>query len=447
MIKLTLIPWEVCGGPKADHVKTAENRGMNMVDIVILGAGTAGTLIANKLAKRPESSEWNITVIDRNNEHVYQPGLLFIPFGMVPAKRVVKSRRKFLPKKANFIESEIELIDKDNHTVKLANGQEIHWDQLIITTGTHPEPELVPGMKDGKEWYKSVFDYYTYEGSTRLKSALEGLKKGRLVVQITEMPIKCPVAPLEFALLAQDYMRKHGRNWDVDVIFVTPLDGAFTKPTASRLLGDLLSKRGIEVVPDFQIEEVDNDTKEIVSYDGRRVPFDLLVTIPPNRGDAVLVKSGLGDDSGFVPINKHTLQSEADPDIWAVGDASNAPTSKAGSVAHFMVESFLPNFLEHLKGEPLTHSFDGHANCFIESGRGEALLLDFNYDYEPVTGLFPEPHVGPLTLLKPSKVNHLSKMAFEPIYWYMLIQGLPLPFPADMPLAGKNFPENVAKGH
>ncbi|MDY6048958.1 MAG: FAD/NAD(P)-binding oxidoreductase [Corynebacterium sp.] len=383
---------------------------------------------------------WAITVVDRDNNHHYQPGYLFIPFGIYKPKQVVKPRDRYLPKAdgVEFLIDPAVRIDKDAHTVTLESGRELRWDQLIIATGTAPAPEEIPGMADGKLWHDTVWDFYTLEGSAGLRQALKNFTKGKLVVHVTEMPIKCPVAPLEFALLAQDYMRKHGRNRDVDVTFVTPLDGAFTKPTASKTLGHLLGERGIGLETDFQIESIDNDNQQLVSYDGRRIDFDLAVTVPPNRGAKVIVDSGLGNEAGFVPVDKHTLQSLVDDDIWVIGDAGDAPTSKAGSVVHFMADNFVPNFLAHLEGAPAPERFDGHANCFIESGRGQALLLDFNYDQEPVTGVFPIPGVGPLKLLAPSVLNHVSKLAFEYIYWNLLVRGCPLPFTKDMQTAGKN---------
>lgn len=414
-----------------------------MKNIVVLGAGTAGTMAANLMVKRKELQDWHITVIDKNDRHQYQPGFLFVPFKMMSDKRITKPRRKFLPKGVDFIEAEVTQIDRKAQEVVLDSGQRLPYDQLLIATGTVPRPDLIPGMEDGALWHKSVFDFYTLEGSMGLREKLEELKSGRLVVNICEMPIKCPVAPLEFALLAQDYMRKRGRGFDVDIVLVTPLDGAFTKPVASKALGHLLAERGIEVVTDFQIESIDNETSELVSFDGRRVPFDLLATVPPNRGVKVAADSGLADDAGFIEVDKHTLRSVADPNIWCAGDATDAPTSKAGSVAHFEMESLIPNLVDAIEGVPLSHSFDGHANCFIESGRGEALLLDFNYDQEPLPGRFSVYGVPALRLLGPSIMNHMSKLGFELVYWNMLLPGRPLPFTADLTMDGKILPEGA----
>ena len=412
-----------------------------MKNIVVLGAGTAGTIAANMLVKEKALADWKITVVDKNDDHQYQPGFLFVPFGMMPAKRITRSRKKFLPKEVDYVEDDIVHIDREGRKVVLASGRELPWDQLIITTGTVPRPDLVEGMADGELWHKKVFEFYTLKGAEELKPAMESFKKGRLVVQVCEMPIKCPVAPLEYALLAQDYMRGKGLGWDVDVIYVTPLDGAFTKPVASKVLGTTLSERGIAVEPDFQIESIDNEKSEIVSYDGRRIPFDMLVTIPPNRGSKAVSDSGLTDDAGFVEVDKHTLQSIHDPDIWCAGDATNVPTSKAGSVAHFEMDTLIPNVVAHIEGKPLPHKFDGHANCFIESGRGEAMLLDFNYDQEPLPGMLPVFGVPAFKLLGPSKLNHMGKLGFEAVYWTMLLQGRPLPFPSDMSMSGKKIVE------
>lgn len=192
---------------------------------------------------------------------------------------------------------------------------------------------------------------------------------------------------------------------------------------------------------DFAVERIDNDARTLIGYDGRELPFDLLVTVPPHSGQQFVSDFGLGNDSGFVPTDKHTLLSLEHERIFVLGDASDIPTSKAGSVAHFAAEVVVRNLLAAIAGKPLPASFDGHANCFVESGRGQALLLDFNYDTEPLTGTFPLPAVGPMRLLKPSRINHLGKLAFEQIYWRMLLPGRPLPVPNAMSMAGKKTQE------
>jgi sulfide:quinone oxidoreductase len=226
----------------------------------------------------------------------------------------------------------------------------------------------------------------------------------------------------------------------VDITFVTPLSGAFTKPKATEALGHLLQEKNIHIVSDFAIEKVDNTHKSIIDYGGREVPFDLLVTIPTNKGDELITRSEMGDDLNYVPTNKATLQSNTYENVFVIGDASNVPASKAGSVAHFEAEILTENILHFIKGEPLKAEFDGHTNCFIETGNGKALLIDFNYTHEPVEGTFPFPGVGPLQLLKESRMNHFGKLAFRWIYWNMLLPGKHLPFvSSEMQETGKHF--------
>ncbi|HMT89320.1 MAG TPA: FAD/NAD(P)-binding oxidoreductase, partial [Dermatophilaceae bacterium] len=375
--------------------------------------------------------------VDKDDIHDYQPGYLFIPFGINTPEQVRRSMHTFLAEGVELVMGEVDVVEPDAKLVRLEGGREIGYDYLVIATGTTPRPDQTPGML-GDEWHKSVNEFYTFEGALALRDALRRFEGGRLVMHITELPIKCPVAPLEFVMLADDYLRERGLRERTEIVYVTPLDGAFTKPVASRELGHHLEQRHIQVEPDFMIESVDQERKVIVSYDEREVAYDLLVTVPLNMGADFVARSGLGDELNYVPVDKHTMRSTAYGTIFALGDAGNLPTSKAGSVAHFSVEIFVENFLQLVAGKPMTHSFDGHANCFVESGGGKALLLDFNYDTEPLTGTFPLPKVGPMSLLKESRANHLGKLAFRHIYWNILLPGRPMPLPAAMSMSGKN---------
>lgn len=405
--------------------------------VVVLGAGTAGTMMANKLRARLPR-DWQVLAIDKDDEHMYQPGFLFIPVGMYKPRRVVKSRKKYLKDGIDYIEQEIEKVMTAENKVYLKDGTVIDYDYLVIATGTQPRPDLTEGMGDGELWNKKVFEFYTYKGSVALRKAIEEFKQGRILIHITDMPIKCPVAPMEIAFLLDDYYRRRHIRHLVDIQYVTPLDKAFTKPVAARELGNLLDDRAIRINPDFAIERIDNENQELVSYDDRHIPFDLCITVPLNTGQDYVFNSDIGDESGFIPVDKYTLQSVDVPNVFAIGDATNLPTSKAGAVAHFAAEALVENMLEvMLEGKEPSHKFDGHANCFVESGRGQALLLDFNYETQPFTGRFPIPGIGPMKLLGRSRMNHFGKLAFEKMYWGMLMRNIPIPLPADMQEAGK----------
>ncbi len=408
-----------------------------MKRLVILGAGTAGTTVANRLVRELEPEEWEITVVDANPTHYYQPGFLFIPFGIYSKNDVIKPRRDYLPSRVKFILSEIEAIEPDKNRVRIkADRQYLPYDYLIIATGAHPRPDETPGILE-KEWRKSVFDFYTLDGAVALRKKLREWQGGRLVVNVVDMPIKCPVAPLEFIFLADWYFHEEGIRDKVELVYVTPLPGAFTKPKASEILGNMLEEKGIELVPDFLIERVDPEKKVIISYDEQEVPYDLLVTIPLHMGSEAIERSGIGDDLNFVPTDKHTLKAKEFDNIFVLGDATDVPTSKAGSVAHFMVDVFVPNFLRYIDGLELKPTFDGHANCYIESGFGKGILIDFNYEVEPLPGKFPLPAVGPFSLLQETRMNHWGKMLFRWMYWNILLKGKHMPITAQLTMAGK----------
>lgn len=408
-----------------------------MKKLLILGAGTAGTMVANRMSRLLDTDEWRITIIDQHESHYYQPGFLFIPFGIYSKNDVVKPKRDFIPAGVELIMSPVEAIEPEHNRVKLArDGRIVHYDFLVIATGSQIHPEQTPGLQE-HEWRKSIHEFYTVEGAVALAKHLRNWGGGRMVVNVVENPIKCPVAPLEFMMLADWFFHEQGMRDRVEIIYATPLPGAFTKPIASRHLGDILERKGVQVVPEFMVMQVDPDARKLVSYDEQEIEYDLLVSVPLNMGDEVVARSGLGDELNFVSVDKHTFLSPQYDNLFVLGDAAALPTSKAGSVAHFAVDCFSENFLRHIDGLEMLPTFDGHANCFIESGFGKGLLIDFNYEVEPLPGRYPLPGVGPFSLLQESEANHWGKMMFRWMYWNLLLKGQELPLPARMTMAGK----------
>ena len=407
-----------------------------MKRLLVLGAGTAGTMAVNKLRPRLARDEWKITVVDPSDKHYYQPGYLFIPFGIYQPDEVVKPTQRFIPSGVDLVQASVDRVVADENKVLLADGSELPYDYLIIATGTTPRPDETPGMAD--DLGTSVHEFYTYEGASRLAEVLKTWEGGKLVIHVTEMPIKCPVAPLEFTFLADAFFDEQGMRDKVEITYVTPLEGAFTKPVASKYLGTMLDERSIALEPDFMVEQIDPEEKKLISYDEREIDFDLLVTIPLNMGADYIARSDLGDDLNYVSVDNETLLSTEYDNIFAIGDASDIPASKAGSVAHFAMDLFPDNFLRHAQGLAMTDKFDGHANCFIETGHGKGLLIDFNYETEPLPGKYPLPGIGPFSLLKETEMNHWGKVMFRWMYWNVLLPGKELPLPALMSMAGKD---------
>jgi len=404
-----------------------------MHQIVILGGGTGGTLTANRLRRVYGWDEARITVVDQDDAHVYQPGLLFVPFGLTHPEDIVRPRGRQLRPGIEYRTTGVDHVATERHEVVLGDGATLPYDVLVVATGSVLAPEETEGLT-GPGWMERVFTFYTPEGAAGLEAALAGFDHGRLVVNVVEMPIKCPVAPLEFCFLADWFLRQRGVRDAVELTYVTPLDGAFTKPVAAARLGGMLAERGIELVTEFNTGEVDGAAGRLVSYDEREIAFDLAVVIPAHNGAPCI-----GRSPGLGPTDQHTLQSTVAPEVFAVGDAASLPISKAGSVTHFEGEVLVENVQRYLAGKPLDASYDGHANCFIETGFHKAMLIDFNYEVEPLPGHFPA-EVG-LPLMKESHLNHLGKLMFQWVYWHSLLPGRDIPgIHSAMPTAGKKQP-------
>ncbi|MEK6777512.1 MAG: FAD/NAD(P)-binding oxidoreductase [bacterium] len=412
-----------------------------MKRLLILGAGTAGTMMAHKMRRKLKVSEWDITVIDKSEKHFYQPGLIFVPFklyGYTGEKGNIKNTRDLLPKDVNFVSKAITRLDPENNRVETAD-ESFEYDWLILGLGCRIAPEEVPGLEAG--YGKNVFYYYTMPSALDMQKALEDFDGGKLVLNITEYPIKCPVAPIEFICLADYFFHLKGIRHKVDLELVTSAQGVFTKPVAGRMLGDMFKEKGIKVTPNFTVAEVRSDQGKIISHDGKEVQFDFLASIPPNVGAGIIDEAGMGNGNGYALTHPNTLKSQKYNNIYVIGDCTNVNTSKAGSVAHFQAGIVERNILREIEGKDPLPDFDGHSNCFIETGFKKAHLIDFNYKQEPIPGRFPLPTFGPFSLLKETRLNHMGKLFFRWFYWNMLLSDMvdmEMILPTSMSYLGKD---------
>ena len=405
-----------------------------MKKIVILGSGCAGTMTAVGLRKKLSESEWDITIIDNDEIHHYQPGWLFIPFGVYTAEDCQKPKREFIPKGVNFIFDEVVGVDPAKRAVEGKRGK-YNYDWLVVASGCRVMPGEVEGMMD--DWHGNIHDFYTLEGAQTLFEKMKYFKKGRVVLNIAELPYKCPVAPLEFIFMADWFFTVNGHRDNIEIELVTPVSGAFTKPIASRILGEIAVQKNIKVTPNWDIAQVNAEEKTIESHKGEKVPYDLLISIPPNFGAQFIEDSGMGDPMCYVNTDHFTLRAKDFENIYVIGDATNVPASKAGAVAHYESETVIENMLREIDGQEPKTTFDGHATCFICSGYEKAVLIDFNYKYEPLPGKFPFPGLGPFSLLGDSYLNYWGKMMFKWVYWNMMMRGVELPLEQQMTMAGK----------
>ncbi|HUJ25685.1 MAG TPA: FAD/NAD(P)-binding oxidoreductase [Myxococcales bacterium] len=413
-----------------------------MKNLLILGAGTGGTMLANRMRHRL-AADWAISVVDPDRQHLYQPGLLFLPFGARDEAAMQRERKRTLRAGVRWVQRAVTAVEPDRRRVKLDDGALLDYDFLVIASGSRIRPELTEGLP-GAGWRDTTHEFYTLEGAQALRAKLAAFRGGRVVVNIFEMPIKCPVAPMEFLFLADHFFKQRGVREQVELVFATPLDKAFTRPVCASVLGDMLGKRGIKLETEFVAGSVDGARGVLRSFDEREVPFDLLVAVPTHSGAEFIHESQLGNELDFVPTDKGTLQMKGQERIFVIGDATDLPSSKAGSVAHFQSEILEQNLAAAIAGRDLPARFDGHSNCFVESGAGKAMLIDFNYEVEPLPGTFPLPGLGPFTLLGESRINHFGKLGFRWVYWNALLPGRPLPIGPQMSMAGKHFPKETS---
>ena len=329
-----------------------------MKHLVILGHGTGGTIIAAKMRQRLAEKDWQITVIDRDWQHHYQPGWLFIPFGIYTAADCVKPKSKFVPPGVTLVLDEITEIDPVKKQVKTRRDT-YAYDWLVVATGCRIMPDEVEGMAEGMGG--DIHTFYSQEGAVALYDKLKYFHQGRVVINIAELPFKCPVAPLEFAFMADWFFTKNGVRENIEIELVTPLSAAFTKPVAAGILGKICEEKNIKVTPNYQIAQVDAANKVIKSYGDQEVPYDLLVAIPPNFGAQIIIDSGMGDPMGYVDTDHHTLKAKNYDYIYVVGDATNVPTSKAGAVAHYEADTIVDNLVREIDGQPPWPNYDGHA--------------------------------------------------------------------------------------
>jgi sulfide:quinone oxidoreductase len=409
------------------------------VNVLVLGDGIGGIVTANLLLKKARRSNISLQLklVGNSPIHNYQPGLLFLPFqkpGYRKLSDIQKETARFISPGIEYVLETIMAIDTDHRTVT-TDRQTLTYDWLVLALGCRTLVDAVEGLTE--QWGKTAHGFYTPGSAMRLASALESFKGGDLLIDVAEMPIKCPVAPLEFACLADEYLTKRGIRDKSRITLVTPLNGAFTKPVCNKALTHILTEKNIDVVNNASLASVTENS--MLCPDGQELGFDLMVVIPPHEGSDLIEDANLGDGLGFGRTDKQTLKSTVAERVFLVGDNAGILASKAGSVAHFQADVVVHNILREIAGREAEPHADGHTNCFIETGHGKAVLIDFNYEVQPVPGKFPIPVIGPMTLLKETWLNHLGKLAFKHVYWNVLLPARPIPMVgSQMKMAGKN---------
>lgn len=379
-----------------------------MKRILILGGGTGGTLIANLLAKKLNKTEAQIAVVSASTRHLYQPGWLYVPFGRQDPRSLSRPERKLLNKRVALVHGNVTALDTEKRLVELEDGQELTYDYLVLATGSVPTPEDVPGLVEGGH------HFYTEEASWRLHVALEEFTGGTIVVGVGGLPYKCPVAPLEFTFLLDEYLTHRGLRDKTEIVYTFPINRVFTIESVAEAAQPMLEARGVKIETFFNLEEVLPEQKLVRSMEGTELRYELLVMVPPHRGAKFLQGHPIADAQGWVKTDRSTLHVKDHADIWALGDTTDLPISKAGSTAHFEAPVVVEQVVAAVRGttpDARHAEYEGHVMCFLEAGYDKASLLDFDY--------LRAPQVHEATT-----IVHWQKMAFNKAYWYLVPTGV-----------------------
>ncbi len=374
-------------------------------EVVILGGGVGGTLVANLVARKLSTSKAHITLIDRTGRHVYQPGWLYVPFGGAPPERFERSERSLLSRKVNLVVGEAARIDREAKRIEMADGRVLPYDELVLATGARLAPETLPGFEEG------AHHFYSAEAALRLHAALRDFQGGRIVVGVADIPYKCPPAPLEFTFLLEDSLRQRGLREKSEIVYLSPINRVFTIESVSKFVTPLLEERGVRYELFFNTESIDPVNKRISSLEGTELDYDLLILVPPHRGLPIVTQAGLGDQQGWILTDRETLRSTVDPSIYAIGDATDVPVSKSGSAAHFEAKTVADGVIAHVLGRENGGRYDGRVMCFLETGYGQASQLVFD---------FKNPPKPP----RPNAFYHYEKTLFNSAYWYLVPRGV-----------------------
>ncbi|HET9083600.1 MAG TPA: FAD/NAD(P)-binding oxidoreductase [Candidatus Limnocylindrales bacterium] len=383
-----------------------------MERILILGGGVGGTLTANLLVKRlrrrVKTGDVTITVVDQTGDHVYQPGFMYIAMGGERAAKLHRPERGLLDPRVNLVVGEVQKVDEAASIVHLADGERLAYDYLVVATGSR----IVPGDID--HFASEAYHFYTAEAAGRLRSALDAFDGGRIVIGIAGMPYKCPPAPLEVAFLIEAELRQRGLRERTEMHYCSPIGRAFTIESVSEMATPILAKKGIELHTFFNVESIDPERKVVQSLEGEELPYDLLILVPPHKGAQCLIDSGLAPArGGWLPTDRATLQVGGRPNVFALGDATDLPLSKAGSTAHFEAPVITERIVAAIEGREVDHrrgDYLGKVMCFFEIGDGKGTLLQFDYEHPP----------KPPT---PNQLWHLGKIVFNKTYWHTVPKG------------------------
>jgi sulfide:quinone oxidoreductase len=394
--------------------------------VLVLGGGVGGTLAANliarKLKREISRGQAKVTVVDATGSHAYQPGYMYIAMGNEKPQKLVRPEKSLLDGNVELVIDRVTRIDAPGGGVTLGSGATMAFDQLVIALGSRILPGDLPNFE------AEAHHFYTAEAAAKFRRALNAFKGGKIVIGITGIPYKCPPAPLEVAFLIESELRERGLRDKAEITFLSPINRAFTIESVSEMVTPIFEEKGINLELLAGVSEIDAERKVVITDAFEEHPYDLLVCVPPHKGAQVLIDSALAPKSGWLPTDRATLQVKTVakpapgtpdeaipryPNIYALGDTTDLPLSKAGSTAHFEAPIVAERVAAAIRGEAPAGkeaTYTGKVMCFFEVGDGKGTLLQFDYNHPPKPP-------------KPSQLWHIGKIMFNKTYWRTVPRG------------------------
>ncbi|MFC8848000.1 MULTISPECIES: FAD-dependent oxidoreductase [unclassified Micromonospora] len=391
--------------------------------VVIVGGGTAGISVAARLRRQGVT---DIALVEPSEHHYYQPLWTLVGGGLAKAGESVRPQGRLVPKGVTWIRDRAAGVDPDNRTVTLTRGDTLTYDQLVMTPGLQLDFEAVPGLAESVG-RNGVSSNYRYDLAPRTWEFIQNVRGGTAIFTMPAGPIKCGGAPQKIAYLAADWWRRQGLLDATRVILVLATPTIFSQPDWAKALERIAADYGIEVRYESQLIEVDGDSRRAVILDSKSgtretLDYDLLHAVPPQSAPAWLKDSALADPAspfGYLAVDRYTLQSTRWPDIFALGDVANLPTSKTGAAIRRQAPVVVANLLAAGRNRPLPARYDGYTSCPLVTAHNRMLLAEFDYELKP-TPSFPL-----IDTMKPRYDMWLLKRHGLPaMYWHAMLRGL-----------------------
>lgn len=387
--------------------------------IVIAGAGSAGISVAARL--RNEEPEAEITIIDPQETHYYQPLWTLVGGGVFEREETARPQASVIPDGATWLKKRVEGFDPENNQVLVEGGEKVPYDVLVVALGIQLDWDRVEGLKDALGT-NGVCSNYTYETVPYTWQTLQSLKSGRAIFTFPSTPIKCAGAPQKIMWLAEHWLEKQGNRDDTEILFASAGGAIFGVPKYRAALEKLVEERKIETLFHHDLVRVDGPAKKATfkhmeTGEDKTIGFDMLHVTPHQSAPEVIKKSKLASEAGWVDVDMHTTQHVRYPNVFSLGDCSSLPNSKTGAAVRKQAPVAVENIRAFMAGKPLEGQYDGYASCPLVTGYGRLILAEFKYGGE-LAETFPFDQAK-----ERYSMYAMKAYALPDLYWHGMLRG------------------------